>query len=268
MCGIAGLRRFDGVPVEEGVLRAMAGALVHRGPDDEGYFRDGDVGFGHRRLSIIDLAGSRQPLASGPATICFNGEIFNYKALRADLAARGHAFATNGDTEVLLALFRMDGAAGIRAAEGQFAHAIFDARERDLWLFRDRLGVLPLYYYWDGKLFAFASEIKALLPVLPRSPEVDVSSVHEYLAYRSVPWPNTLFRNVRKLAPGHWLRLSKAGELRVEPYWSLPTEPADGSISDADALREADAALRARSRTAWSRTCPSARTCRGASIRA
>ena len=245
MCGIAGIRRFDGQPVEERALRAMAGALVHRGPDDEGYFTAGDVGFGHRRLSIIDLSGSRQPLTSGPATICFNGEVFNYKALRADLAARGHEFATQGDTEVLLALFRVDGAEGIRAAEGQFAHAIFDARDRALWLFRDRLGVLPLYYYWDGKVFAFASEIKALLPALPRSPEVDVTSVREYLAYRSVPWPNTLFRNVRKLAPGHWLRLSQSGELRVEPYWSLPTEAADASISDADALRETDAALRA-----------------------
>ncbi len=242
MCGIVGIRRFDGADVDEGLLRRMTARLVHRGPDDEGFWRRSDVGLGHRRLSIIDPVGSPQPMSRGTAHVSFNGEIFNYAELRKELMALGHAFRTQGDTEVLLAQFLERGASGVESLNGQFAYAIYDEGEDELWLFRDRLGVLPLYYYWDGRLFLFGSEIKALLAALP-DPTVDRASLKEYLAYRSVPAPHTLFEGIRKLPPGHRLRLGRRGELQIEPYWKLPTEPSDDSIEPERAVESLESAL-------------------------
>lgn len=242
MCGIAGIRRIDGEPVAHGALAAMAGRLAHRGPDDQGFWSDGPVGFAHRRLSIIDVAGSPQPMTVGPATICFNGEIFNYRELREQLAADGHVFRTAGDTEVLLAQYLARGPDGVEQTNGQFAYAIHDARSGDLWLFRDRLGVLPLYYYWDGRVFLFASEIKALLAALPKAPEVDLRSLKEILAHRSVPAPHTLFQGVSKLPPGHRLRLGAHGDVDLTPWWSLPTSPA-GSARPQQAVEQLAGAL-------------------------
>jgi len=167
MCGIVGVRRFDGRPVSEELLRAMTAQLTHRGPDGEGYWVDGPVGFGHRRLSIIDVAGSPQPMATSDEQVhvTFNGEIFNFRELREGC---DYPFRTSGDTEVLLALYRREGFRSVERLRGQFAYAIHDGE--DLWLFRDRLGVLPLFTYQDADMFAFASEIKALLPALPTSP--------------------------------------------------------------------------------------------------
>jgi len=244
MCGIVGIVHRDGRAVDERTLRAMADRLAHRGPDDEGFWTAPGVGFGHRRLSIIDVAGSPQPMHAGPAHVCFNGEIFNYADLRAELAA-GHAFATRGDTEVLLAAFLAWGPDSVGRLDGQFAYALRDDRSRDLWLFRDRLGVLPLYYHWDGATLTFASEVKALLAGLAEPPPIDDASLREYLAYRSVPWPNTLWEGVRKLAPGHRLRLPAGGEPEVEAYWALPTAPAAGSIDPAEAVARVDRALHA-----------------------
>lgn len=223
MCGIAGIRRFDGKPVDEALLRAMTAQLTHRGPDGEGYWTDGSIGFGHRRLSIIDVAGSPQPMAAVDerSHVCFNGEIFNYRELRATC---DYPFRTQGDTEVLLALHRRDGHRAVERLLGQFAYALHDGT--DLWLFRDRLGVLPLFTYEDENMFAFASEVKALVPALPSPPEVDLESLDSYLARRAVAAPHTLFRGIRKLPAGHRLRVSRDGADAPVPYWSLPSGPA------------------------------------------
>lgn len=231
MCGIAGMMLIDGGPVVPGKLRAMANQMAHRGPDDAGYWVDRFVGLAHRRLSIIDVHGSRQPMARGQATISFNGEIFNYMEIRRELQAGGYNFQTRGDTEVLLALYLQDGFASIKRLDGQFAFAIYDKADEKLLLFRDRMGVLPLFYYWDGRTFLFASEIKALLRVLPKAAELDVQSLKEYLAYRSVPFPDTLFRGIKKLPPGHKLCLDRKGRLQIESYWSIPTERLDRKIN-------------------------------------
>lgn len=226
MCGIVGIRRFDGRDVDPELLRRMTRQLVHRGPDAEGYWNEGGVGFGHRRLSIIDLEGSPQPMRAGRDVICFNGEIFNYESLRKSLQAGGYTFRTEGDTEVLLALHQTEGVDGVQRTNGQFAYGVWDGERRALILHRDRMGVLPLYYYWDGRVFLFASEVKALLPAIPDGPRVDDASVKEYLAYRSVPAPYTLFEGVKKLEPGCRLLLEESGTLRIEPWWTLPTEAA------------------------------------------
>ena len=178
--------RFDGQDVETNVLRSMAAVLCHRGPDGEGFWVHKDVGLGHRRLSIIDLQQSQQPMSSPDDRlhVCFNGEILNYKELREHTA---YAYRTNGDTEALLATHATHGAGGVKRLVGQFAYAIYDRHTEDLWLHRDRLGILPLYYYADARVFLFASEIKALLRGIGRVPDIDLRSVSDYLTRRSGP---------------------------------------------------------------------------------
>jgi asparagine synthase (glutamine-hydrolysing) len=221
MCGIAGIIRFDGVPVDTAVLSAMADRLVHRGPDGHGVWTDGPVGFAHRRLSIIDLAGSPQPMASAGDRLhlTFNGEILNYRQLR---RRTPYPYRTDGDTEALLALFDAHGPASVSLLDGQFAYAVHDADDGSVWLFRDRLGILPLYYWADGHQLVFASEIKAILPALRHAPAVDEAGLAAYLAHRSVPAPRTLFSGVRKLPPGHRLHVSAGGRVAVERWWSVP----------------------------------------------
>jgi asparagine synthase (glutamine-hydrolysing) len=221
----------------------MTRTLNHRGPDDEGTWHGDGIAFGHRRLSIIDLAHSHQPMSAGPAHVCFNGEIFNYADLRREFAARGYSFKTHGDTEVLLASYLLEGPEGVERLEGQFAYALYDERDCSLWLFRDRLGILPLYYFMDDQRFLFASEAKAILAGLPQRPAVDKRSVREYLAHRSVPAPHTLFQGVKKLLPGHRGRLDAHGRLSVERYWQIPTEPSDESVSDGTAIELVGRAL-------------------------
>lgn len=244
MCGIVGIRRFDGRPVDEKLLRRMMERLEHRGPDAEGLWQAEGVGFGHRRLSIIDLEGSVQPMRAGDDAICFNGEIFDYQERRAALAAEGYPFRTRGDTEVLLALFRTRGVDGVRETNGQFAYAVWEGARGALHLFRDRLGVLPLYYFWDGRRFLFASEIKALLPAIEGGPQVDEASLKAYLAHRSVPAPHTLFEGIRKLEPGHRLELDAEGRLTIEPFWQLPTSAAERDVSPEAAVERVESGLR------------------------
>ena len=240
MCGIAGLRSFRGAP-DLLLLQTMTDAIAHRGPDDQGSWRRDGVAFGHRRLSIIDLAGSLQPMhdVSGTCHVSFNGEIFNYEELRAEL---DYPFRTAGDTEVLLAAYRRWGAAHVRRLEGQFAYALFDERSGDLWLFRDRLGVLPLFYVERPGLFAFASEVKALLPVLGTDLAVDEDSLGDYLAHRSVPAPDTLFRGIKKLRPGHHLRVDASGRTEEVAYWQVPNDP-PGPANPDEAVDAVDTAL-------------------------
>ena len=244
MCGIVGIIRFDGAPVASELLVTMADQLVHRGPDGSGIWVNGPIGFGHRRLSIIDLAGSPQPMASvdGRLHVTFNGEILNYRDLRRH---SGYPFRTDGDTEVLLAMFREHGPYSVSRLRGQFAHAIHDAEDGSVWLFRDRMGILPLHYWHDAQQLIFASEIKALLPALPKRPEVDRYGLEAYLAHRSVPAPDTLFAGVKKLAPGHWLHVTREGSIRIEGWWSLPTADTTQPISPSRAVEMVRQALEA-----------------------
>ena len=242
MCGIVGVRRFDGGMVDTQLLRAMASRLTHRGPDAEGYWNGGTIGFGHRRLSIIDLAGSSQPMASadGMCHVTFNGEILNYRDLRRRFA---YPYQTDGDTEAILACYVARGDTGLAELEGQFAFGLHDARDGSLWLVRDRLGILPLYYYVDPTLFAFASEVKALLPALPAA-RVDTLSLDAYLSQRAVPAPYTLFEGIRKLPPAHVLRVTERGIESPRRYWRFPVAPKQPSAREAveqveSTLREA-----------------------------
>lgn len=211
----------------------MIAPLEHRGPDDNGILIKGAVGFGHTRLSIIDLAASVQPMSSADGTfhLTYNGEVFNYRELRDELLRSGAELKTSGDTETLLELCRTRGEKALEELNGQFAFACYDQRNDDLWLVRDRLGILPLYYYQDEHVFAFASEIKSLLQILDPHPAIDDEAVEEYLTYGSVPPPRTLFKGIRKLPPGHVLHVDARGKTRISTYWEVPggTTPVDGS---------------------------------------
>jgi asparagine synthase (glutamine-hydrolysing) len=242
MCGIAGVIRFDGAAVDPGLVAEMTAELGHRGPDGSGTWVSGPVGLGHRRLSIIDVAGSAQPMAStdGRLRVTFNGEILNYRELRRGLA---YSWRTSGDTETILAAYERDGIESVDRLRGQFAFALWDDRQRHAWLVRDRMGILPLYYHRDARMLAFASEVKALLPALRGGPQVDPDGLAEYLLHRVVPAPRTLFAGIRKVPPGHRLRVGLDGDVDVEPYWRLPRDGGDLAVDDGTARREVSTAL-------------------------
>lgn len=234
MCGIVGI--IGDLPREEclSVVGRMNGAIVHRGPDDDGVWAEDGFGFGMRRLSIIDLAGGKQPIwdqAAGRG-IVFNGEVFNYRALRADLASRGVAgWTTESDTEVVLKSLVEKGEAGINEWNGMFAVATWDIASKSLLLVRDRMGVKPLYYYWDGRNFLFASEIKAILASGLVERRLDKQALWDYLTFRYVPGPNSVWANIRKLPPGHLLRFERGGAPRVEKYWESDVVSNDFNVS-------------------------------------
>jgi asparagine synthase (glutamine-hydrolysing) len=227
MCGIAGI--VGGAPTRR-TLDAMLGALDHRGPDDRGAHLDDGVALGMTRLAIIDLVTGRQPMSSddGAATIVFNGEIYNFRAVRDELAARGVRFRTRSDTEVILRAWEADGERCVDRLRGMFAFAIWDARRRVLFLARDRLGKKPLYYWQGGGALVFASEIKALLCHPGPGREVDGEALHHYLAYGYTPAARSAFDGIAKLPPGHTATLA-AGTLSARRYWSLPAAPSPGS---------------------------------------
>lgn len=238
MCGIAGVVSFTG-EVDPQLLVAMGDRLEHRGPDDRATWRNStkNIGFSHRRLSIIDLAGSPQPMTSaqGTATICFNGEIFNYQQLR---SLWDYPYTTNGDTETLLAGYVNKPDSFVHDLRGQFAFAIFDETTQTLHLYRDRLGILPLYYYKTDDTLIFASEIKALLPAIGSMPEIDRKSLSDYLAQRGVPAPDTLYEGIKKLEPGHHLSVELNGNITDESWYEIPQY--NGSLQDITALQAAD----------------------------
>ncbi|MFQ5349929.1 MAG: asparagine synthase (glutamine-hydrolyzing) [Thermoanaerobaculia bacterium] len=198
----------------------MADSMRHRGPDSSGFFRDGEVALGHRRLSIIDVAGGQQPLENedGSLVLICNGEIYNYQRLRQELIERGHRFRTRSDSEVVLHLYEESGPACLSRLNGMFALALFDRRTRQLFLARDRIGIKPLYYARAGSRFLFASEIKALLRWPALDTEVDALAIHRYLALRYVPGPGTLFHSIHKLPAAHYAIFAE-GELQLVRYW-------------------------------------------------
>jgi len=211
MCGIAGvLYRDPHRPVEQEVLKAMADAIAHRGPDDEGYYSEPGVGLAHRRLSIIDLQGGRQPLGSedGQVQVVFNGEIYNYRQLRDRLRGRGHRFASDTDTEVLVHLYEEEGECLVDRLRGMFAFALWDAARRRLLLARDRVGLKPLYVYRDAEKLLFGSELKAILAHPEVERQVDPAALEDYLAFGVVPGRRAIFRRMEKLPPGHVVTFS------------------------------------------------------------
>lgn len=243
MCGIAGIYRFrTGAPVDQDDLEAMAAVLNHRGPDDEGFHLDGDLGFAHRRLTILDTSRrGRQPMATpaGDVVITYNGEVYNYLELRAELEAKGHVFHTATDTEVLLHLYQEHGEAMLDRLNGIFAFAIWDVPRRKLFLVRDRLGVKPLYYLLDRDGLLFASEVKALLRLRPEAAEVNVTALDAYMSLGYVPTERTMFSAVQKLQPGHCLTVED-GRVRTREWWDL-----DLAAAAADPLDDEEAADRA-----------------------
>jgi len=227
MCGIAGfVTRSPGSPPDS-LLARMTDAIRHRGPDASGFYRDPYASLGHRRLSIIDVRDGQQPMSNedGALSITYNGEIFNHADLRPALEAAGHQYRTRCDTETILHAYEQYGPDCVTHFRGMFAFAIWDKNSRTLFCARDRLGKKPFYYFWDGRLFAFASEIKALLEHPAISPRFDDSLLSEYLTFGYGSGDRTLFTGVRKLMPGHWLRLTP-DQFEIRQYWDIP-QPAD-----------------------------------------
>ena len=228
MCGIAGRWNYlSGAPVDPGVLRQMCELIAHRGPDGWGTHCDGPLGLGHRRLAIIDLSdAANQPMSSddGQAWIVFNGEIYNFQGLRAELEGRGHRFRTHSDTEVLLRGYQEYGTGIIGRLRGMFAFALWDARARRLVIARDRVGKKPLHYRVDRDGIAFASEPKAFLAEAGFHPEADDAAILHYLTYQHVPSPLSAFRGVHKLPPGHML-VVEGDRVTTQRYWTLAYEP-------------------------------------------
>jgi asparagine synthase (glutamine-hydrolysing) len=242
MCGLAGYLSHTRYP--DDVLVGMTNQLAHRGPDAEGYYRDGPVALGHRRLSILDIVGSVQPMSTpdGSLTCVFNGEIYNFAAIRDTLSRRGHAFHTRGDTEVLLYAYREYGTAMLDHLQGMFTFALWDKLEHRLFLARDHLGVKPLYYHWNGTHFVFGSELKAVIAHPAVSRELDLNALGLYLECQYIPAPNSAYCNVRKLDAGHALVIEK-GELRAWQYWR-PDYSDKFQVDEAEAQSRLKAELR------------------------
>jgi asparagine synthase (glutamine-hydrolysing) len=220
MCGIVGIYHRNRKCSEERLL-AMRDLQSHRGPDDQGVYLDGNIGLGHRRLSIIDLGSGHQPMLTADGDLCvvFNGEIYNYKALRRELEGRGCVFRTNSDTEVLLHLYREYGEKGVQRLNGIFAFAIWDKTARQLFLARDHMGIKPLYYFRSEHAFVFASEAKSIFASGEVTARCDSSAVPEYLAFRHVAGGKTLFKDIQTLQPGHCMTIA-GGVISIRPYWS------------------------------------------------
>jgi asparagine synthase (glutamine-hydrolysing) len=223
MCGISGIFEFerrDDISPE--LVRSMTDTIIHRGPDDDGVFVGPGIGLGFRRLSIIDVSGGHQPISNEDGTIwvMLNGEIYNYPELRKDLLDRGHKFTTRSDTESIVHLYEEHGEDCFRRLRGMFAIALWDSRERKLLLARDRVGKKPLFYATNQKRLLFGSELKCLLAADNSIRTIDPQSLSDYFSYGYVPAPKTIYRDARKLQPGHYLVASAAG-VREVPYWDL-----------------------------------------------
>jgi asparagine synthase (glutamine-hydrolysing) len=222
----------------------MCQTIVHRGPDDEGIYAHGAVGLGMRRLSIIDLAGGKQPIHNEDKTVwvVFNGEIYNFPELRRELEGRGHQFYTHSDTEVIVHLYEEMGADCVKKLRGMFAIALYDMKRQSLLLARDRLGKKPLHYaLHDGRLL-FGSEIKAILAVAPELAEVNAEGILQYFYFAYIPDPLTAFQRIHKLPPGHLLEYS-AGQVKIRQYWDVPEFGTNGAASEEECLEELDRRL-------------------------
>jgi asparagine synthase (glutamine-hydrolysing) len=223
MCGICGIYQPKReTEIAHAVLKPMADTLHHRGPDDEGFYSAPGVGLAFRRLAIIDVKGGHQPLSNEDGTIwiAFNGEIYNFQELNQRYLSSGHTFRTRCDTETIVHLYEELGEACFAELRGMFALALWDGRRKRLLLARDRIGKKPLFYSWDGRRLVFGSEIKALWPAGGLSKEMDPEALSDYFSFQYVPAPKTIYRDVRKLRPGHYL-VVEGENIREVPYWDI-----------------------------------------------
>jgi len=240
MCGIVGLGGPLDASAVSAALEKMNRAITHRGPDDEGAWAEDGFGFGMRRLAIIDLVTGHQPMwdVDSGVGLVFNGEIYNYKDLRKDMEKQGLRFFTASDTEVVLKSLRRQGPAAIHSWNGMFAAASWDKGTKKLLLIRDRLGVKPLYYYWDGRIFLFASEIKAILNSGLIQPRLNVQAVWDYLTFRYIPGPETIWEKIWKLPPAHLLSWSPNKNPEISRYWQTDVVSEAGPFDFGKKLRE------------------------------
>ncbi len=256
MCGIAGIIDISSSP-QKPLMEKMCGIMKHRGPDGEGYYMEGAVALGHRRLSIIDLESGKQPMSNEDGTIwiTYNGEVYNFPELKKELQEKGHKFKTRSDTETIVHAYEEYGVKCLEKLRGMFAFGIWDDKKKRLFLARDRLGKKPLYYFSDSKKFIFASELKAILQDKRVNREINSKAVADYLTYNYIPFPETIFKGIYKLPPAHFMTVkivpgiqSSQGDIKqaecldfsVQQYWDIKYEP-DYSLSEedwADVLRE------------------------------
>ena len=232
MCGIAGIIDCSGETPDRVSLERMCEALIHRGPDDVGLYLNGKVALGQRRLSIIDLSGGHQPMSNdaGDLWVTFNGEIYNYQDVRKSLIAAGHRFRTDSDTEVILHAYKAYGEQCLQHFRGMFAFALWDEKQQRLFLARDRLGKKPLFFFRNNRQFIFSSELHSLIthPQVDRS--IHLPAIDQYLSFGYIPAPNTIYQNVQKLLPAHYLVLDvqpsmESTNCRIERYWQLDYSP-------------------------------------------
>lgn len=253
MCGICGKINLKGEPIDKGLIYEMCSVLSHRGPDDEGLYLDGNIGLGHRRLSIIDLAGGHQPLSNedGAIWIVYNGEIYNFLELKAQLLSRGHQFTTLSDTEVIVHAYEEYGFSCVSKFNGMFAFAIWDKRKKILFIARDRLGIKPLYYYLDSEKFLFASELKGILADSSVPRKIDYKGLNNFFTFCHAVAPDTIYSGIKKLLPGHFLIYqdgkaclspNDGRQVRIEEYWDVlnGTEPVhyESRLSEAEYAEE------------------------------
>ncbi len=269
MCGIAGIFNLNGKEVDIDLIVRMTRTLTHRGPDEEGYYLNkkknnsrlqhvsvplkfndssladglphanrGHVGFGHRRLSIIDLASGQQPLSNedGTVWITFNGEIYNFQVLKKELESKGHVFKTNSDTETIVHAYEEWGVESVKRLRGMFAFGIWDERDQTLFLARDRVGKKPLYYAMDNNRFVFGSEMKSILESPGIERDLDLTALSDYFSLLYIPAPKTIFKSIRKLPAAHYAVVSNKG-LQVSSYWDLPFYP-DNEISESNIMED------------------------------
>jgi len=245
MCGITGILHLDGTPVESVRLKPMTDAIAHRGPDGEGQMAEGYVGLGHRRLAILDLSeAGRQPMSTpdGDYTITYNGEIYNYRELRRELEKLGRKFCSGTDTEVILHAFSEWREKALDRFNGMFAFAIWDKKRRELFLARDRYGIKPLYWSRSGNVFAFGSEIKAILAHPNFRAEVDKEALLEYFTFQNYFTDRTLFKDMRLFPAGHWWALSLEGGIEAKPveYWDFNFVEPSNPLSKNEYIEELD----------------------------
>ena len=242
MCGIAGILNFNQRPVSHSQIKAMTDIISHRGPDGEGQWIEGAIGFGHRRLAIIDLTSAgHQPMQTRDSqfVLTFNGEIYNFKELRTELESLGYQFHSNTDSEVVLNAFAEWREKCLEKFNGMFAFAIWDKKEKTLFLARDRYGVKPLYYCKTDQSIVFASEVKAIMKSDQYDPSLDKEALVEYLTFQNFFTDRTLFQNVTMLMPGHYACIKASGEMNITQYWDFNFS-GDLKISEAEAIEETD----------------------------
>ncbi len=244
MCGIFGIHFFDSHrPVNMQMVQEATDVMHHRGPDDSGYFVDGNTGLGHRRLSIIDLSSGHQPMSNenGEVVVVYNGEIYNYKEIREELKSKGHIFRTDCDTEVIVHGYEEWGTDCLQKFNGMFAFVLLDKRHRRLWVVRDRLGIKPLYYYQDKHVFIAASEIKAILKTGLVKSALNENVLDAYFSIGYVPGPETMFKDIRKVLPGHFL-IADTKRIREVEYWDF-VDIQEVSVDESEALEQIECLL-------------------------